>query len=53
MTYTLDGKALTISQGQAEAAGYNQFGLEIAAPVEGKTYSIVGAIGRYNDTPQF
>lgn len=53
VTYTLDEKALTISQGQAEAAGYNQFGLEIAAPVEGKTYSIVGAIGRYNDTPQF
>jgi len=53
VTYTLDGKSLTISQGQAETAGYNQFGMEIAAAEEGKTYNIVGAIGRYNDNIQF
>jgi hypothetical protein len=53
VTYMLDGKSITIYKGQAEAVGYNQFGLEIAAPVEGKTYSIVGAIGRYNDNIQF
>lgn len=53
VTYTLDGKSLTISQGEAETAGYNQFGMEIAAAEEGKTYNIVGAIGRYNDNIQF
>lgn len=33
--------------------GYNQFGLEIAAPEEGKTYNITGVISVYNETVQF
>ena len=53
-TYTSGNKKLTISIGQENTeAGYNQFGLEIAAAEEGKTYNIVGAIGRYNDNIQF
>ena len=52
--YTSDNKKLTISIGQENTeAGYNQFGLEIAAAEEGKSYNIVGAIGRYNDNIQF
>ncbi len=34
-------------------AGYNQFGLEIPAFEEGKTYEIIGAIGQFNDQLQF
>ena len=53
VNYTLDGKNVSITKGNGVAVGYNQFGLEIAAPEEGKTYNIVGAIGRYNDKIQF
>lgn len=54
VTYAIDGKKLTISIGQENTeAGYNQFGLEISAVEEGKSYNIVGAIGRYNDNIQF
>lgn len=35
------------------AQGYNQFGIEIPEAEEGKTYEIIGAIGRYNDNLQF
>lgn len=53
VNYTLDGKNVSITKGDAVAVGYNQFGLEIAAPEEGKTYNMIGAIGRYNDKIQF
>lgn len=43
----------TIAQGEVSVAGYNQFGLTIDAPVEGKTYDIFGAISVYNETAQF
>lgn len=33
--------------------GYNQFGIEIAAPEEGKTYHITGVISVYGETVQF
>lgn len=51
--YTVDGKNIQITKGNAVVVGYNQFGLEIAAPEEGKTYNMTGAIGRYNDKIQF
>ncbi len=51
--YTVDGKNLTITIGETNVVGYNQFGLEIAAAEEGKTYEMVGAISRYNDNIQF
>ena len=54
VTYTaLDGKKFNIKSGDAILAGFNQFGIEIAAPVEDETYDIVGAIGRYSDDIQF
>ena len=49
----ISGNNFTIAKGEETAAGYNQFGIEIAEPVEGKTYDMVGAIGRYNDNIQF
>ena len=51
--YTVDGKNLTITIGENNVVGYNQFVLEIAAAEEGKTYEMVGAISRYNDGIQF
>ncbi len=56
VTYTKpDGKNFNITKDGNEmvVAGYNQFGLEIADPVEGETYDIVGVISRYNDNIQF
>ena len=54
VTYTTpDEKNFTIAQGEVSVAGYNQFGLTIDAPVEGKTYDILGAISVYNETAQF
>ena len=54
VNYTIGEKNnLSITKGDAVAAGYNQFGLKIAAPEEGKTYNMIGAIGRYNDNIQF
>lgn len=54
VTYTLgEGKNFTINKGDDSVAGYNQFSLTIAAAEDGKTYDIVGAIGRYKDTIQF
>ena len=54
VTYTKgSGKNLTFAKGEATVAGYNQFGLTIADPVEGKTYDVIGAIGRFNDNIQF
>ncbi|MEE1121779.1 MAG: chitobiase/beta-hexosaminidase C-terminal domain-containing protein, partial [Prevotella sp.] len=43
----------TITQGEVSVAGYNQFGLTIDAPVEGKTYDILGAISVFNENAQF
>ncbi|UKK47968.1 hypothetical protein L6475_12270 [Prevotella sp. E9-3] len=51
--YTVDGNNLTINIGETEIVGYNQFGLEIAAAEEGKTYEMVGAISCYNSNIQF
>ena len=54
VTYTTpDEKNFTIAQGEVSVAGYNQFGLTIDAPVEGKTYDILGAISVYNENAQF
>lgn len=54
VTYTApEGNNFTIAQGEVSVAGYNQFGLTIDAPVEGKTYDIVGAISVYKETAQF
>ncbi|WP_288318871.1 DUF5123 domain-containing protein [Xylanibacter caecicola] len=55
VTYTTpDAKRnFTIAKGEATVAGYNQFYLEMETPVEGKTYDMVGAIGRFNDNIQF
>ena len=56
VTYTLgEGKNISITKEGNEmvVAGYNQFGLEIADPEDGKTYDMIGAIGRYNDNIQF
>ena len=54
VSYTLgSGKNLTITKGDATVAGYNQFGIEIGAPEDGKTYDIIGAVGRFNDNIQF
>ena len=52
-SWAASGKNITLNIGETEIAGYNQFGLEIAAAEEGKTYEMVGAIGRYNDNIQF
>ena len=60
-SYSLTGKNLKVYIGGEDKdieeaygkAGYNQFGIEIAAAEEGKTYEIVGAIGQYNDNLQF
>ena len=51
--YAVNGQNMTITIGETTVVGYNQFGLEIAAAEEGKTYEMVGAIGRYNETIQF
>ncbi|MBQ8466621.1 MAG: Ig-like domain repeat protein [Prevotella sp.] len=52
--YTVDDKKnIAIKIGETEVVGYNQFGLEIAAAEDGKTYEMTGAISRYNDNIQF
>ena len=54
VTYTApDGKNFTISEGGVDVAGYNTFGIEIAAPEEGKTYNITGVISVYKENAQF
>ncbi len=55
VTYTApaSGKNFDIKEGETTIAGYNQFGIDIAAPVEGRTYDILGVISRYNDKAQF
>lgn len=56
VTYTAPAsgkKNFDIKEGETTVAGYNQFGIDIAAPVEGRTYDILGVIGRYNDNAQF
>ena len=51
--YAVSSTGMTINIGEATVDGYNRFGLEIAAAVEGETYEMVGAISRYNATIQF
>ena len=56
VTYTApaDGKKdFEIKEGETTVAGYNQYGIVIDAPVEGRTYDILGVISRYNDNAQF
>lgn len=54
VTYTLgSGKILTFAKNEATVAGYNQFNITIDAAEEGRTYNVVGAIGRYNNNIQF
>lgn len=56
VTYTApaDGsKNFEIKAGETTVNGYNQFGIDIAAPAEGSTYNILGAISRYKDQAQF
>ena len=56
VTYTApaDGKKdFEIKEGETTVVGYNQYGIVIAAPVEGRTYDILGVISRYNDNAQF
>ena len=56
VTYTApaeNSKNFEIKEGEATVAGYNQFGITIAAPAEGRTYDILGVISRYNDNAQF
>ena len=52
-SYSVNNKNISIVVGDQNVVGYNQFGLEIAAAEDGKTYEIVGAISRYNDNIQF
>lgn len=56
VTYTApeeENKNFEIKEGETTVAGYNQYGIVIAAPVEGRTYDILGVISRYNDNAQF
>jgi len=54
VTYTApDGKNFTISKGGVDVNGYNQFGLEIAAPEAEKSYDITGVISVYKTNVQF
>lgn len=48
-----EGKNFTISEGGVDVAGYNTFGIEIAAPEDGKTYNITGVISVYKENVQF
>jgi hypothetical protein len=52
ITIIANGDDKDISEAQG-VYGYNQFGIDIPECVEGKTYQMVGAIGQYNDKPQF
>ena len=56
VTYTQPAsgkKEFNIVSGETTIAGYNQFGLTIAAPEAEKTYDIVGAISVYKTNVQF
>jgi len=56
VTYTAPeegSKNFTITKGETTLNGYNQFGLEIAAPAEGKLYDIAGVISIYKENIQF
>lgn len=56
VTYTAPeegSKNFTITKGETTLNGYNQFGLEIAAPAEGKLYDIAGVISVYKENVQF
>ena len=56
VTYTFpDGKNFDITKEGIDIVvpGYNQFGLEIARPVEGGVYDITGVISVYKENVQF
>ncbi len=46
-------KNFDIKEGETTVAGYNQFGIDIAEPVEGRIYNMLGVISRYNNNAQF
>lgn len=56
VTYTApetDSKNFNITVGDTTLTAYNQYAIEIAAPVEGETYDILGVVSRYGTLPQF
>ena len=50
---SVENKNIKFTIGNAEIAGYNQFGVEIPAEREGKTFDVVGSISIYNENIQF
>ena len=49
----VNGKNINFTIGDAVVPGYNQFGIELPAETEGKTFDVVGAISIYNTNIQF
>ena len=50
---SVENKNIKFTIGNAAIAGYNQFGVEIPAEREGKTFDVVGSISIYNENIQF
>ena len=50
---SVENKNIKFTIGNAEIVGYNQFGVEIPAEREGKTFDVVGSISIYNENIQF
>ena len=50
---SVENKNIKFTIGNAEIAGYNQFGVEIPAEREGKTFDVVGSISIHNENIQF
>ena len=50
---SVENKNIKFTIGNAAIAGYNQFGVEIPAEREGKTFDVVGSISIHNENIQF
>ena len=50
---SVENKNIKFTIGNAAIAGYNQFGIEIPAEREGKTFDVVGSISVFNENIQF
>ena len=50
---SVNEKNIEFALGDDAVAGYNQFQTPLPEETEGKTFNVVGAIGRYNDNIQF
>ena len=50
---SVSGNNINFTIGNAAVPGYNQFGIELPAETEGKTFDVVGAISVYNQNVQF